>query len=91
VCAFTEGGNYALDDSIHDLEARLAPHGFVRVHRSAMINLAYLAEIHPASAGRARVLLRDGRRTELDVARSRVRELKRAAGLSRSSCPHARV
>jgi DNA-binding LytR/AlgR family response regulator len=78
----TEDRSYALDDSIADLEDKLGPHGFVRVHRSAMINLAWLAEIHPAAGGRGRVILRDRRRTELDVSRSRVRALKRAAGLA---------
>ena len=38
--------------SLAELEARLDPATFVRVHRSAIINLRRLAKAEPAGAGR---------------------------------------
>ena len=78
--AVTDDGEHVVDESITALERRLAPRGFVRVHRAALVNLAFVDELHATLAG-TRVRLRDARRTELAVSRDRVRALKVALGL----------
>lgn len=70
------GREYLLDESLAELEERLAPHGFVRVHRSELVNLAaVVAIVGEGSAARAE--LRDGQsaavsRRELPALRRRL-------------------
>lgn len=52
--------NYPLRSTMAGIETRLDPAHFVRVHRSFMVNLDYLAEIEPLESGDARLRLRDG-------------------------------
>jgi len=54
------GRDYPLRTTMAGIEARLDPLRFVRVHRSFMVNLDYLAEIEPLESGDARLRLRDG-------------------------------
>jgi two-component system LytT family response regulator len=49
-------------------ERELAPRRFVRIHRSAMVNLDFIAEMRPVRGGDCRVLLREG--TVLTLSRS---------------------
>ena len=51
------------------LEKRLDPAKFLRIHRSAIVNLDFVREIHPGVKDDAFALLKDG--TRLPVARSR--------------------
>jgi two-component system LytT family response regulator len=79
--AATPAKNYVLDWTIHDLEKKLDPQKFVRIHRSTIVALGYIQELHPMFAGRMLARLKDSRRTELNVARERVRELKERLGI----------
>jgi len=54
------GRLYPLRSTMTDIEARLDPAKFVRVHRSHIVNLDHLAEIEPLDTGDARLKLRDG-------------------------------
>jgi two-component system, LytTR family, response regulator len=54
---------------ISEYESQLDPTRFVRIHRSAIVRLASIAEIRPLSKGALAVRLRDGK--TLRVARSR--------------------
>ena len=54
------GRDYPLRSTMAALEPRLDPARFVRVHRSFMVNLAFLVEIEPLESGDARLLMRDG-------------------------------
>jgi two-component system LytT family response regulator len=74
--AVTETKKYVVDYSIDELEQRLDPQDFVRIHRSILLNLNYVQEIRQWFAGRVLVRLKDEKRTELTVARDRVRILK---------------
>ena len=51
--------------SLTDLEARLDPQRFVRVHRSAIVNIERIQHLEPASHGEFEVVLKDGARVRL--------------------------
>lgn len=70
------GKDYCVDGSIVELEAKLDPKRFVRIHRSTLVNLEYVQELHTWFGGKVLLRLRDERKTELTVARERVRDLK---------------
>ena len=54
------GRDYPLRATMAGIEERLDPSRFVRVHRSYLVNLDYLAEIEPLDTGDARLTMRDG-------------------------------
>lgn len=57
-----------LRETLQTLEARLAPHGFARGHRSTLVSLARVRALKPLSDGAWRITLDSG--TELVVSRS---------------------
>jgi two-component system LytT family response regulator len=63
-------GEYLIDTSLIDLEQRLNPRDFVRIHRSTLVNVAWIAEIRRSYDGRLRVVLCDSKNTELVASRS---------------------
>lgn len=77
-------GNYAklhvgrkshlLREKMHDLEAQLDPERFVRIHRSAIVNLDRIKELHPHFNGDYIVVLEDG--SQLKLSRSRREQLE---------------
>lgn len=79
--ALTAVTEHMLDMTIADLEKKLDPARFMRIHRAALVNLAWIAELHADFGGKLLVRLKDERRTELTVARDRVRALKERLGL----------
>jgi len=52
------------------LEPRLAPHGFVRVHRSAIVNVDRIKELEPWFHGEYVVTLKDGTKLTSSAAHS---------------------
>jgi len=56
-------------EPLRDLEARLDPKRFVRIHRSAIVQIDRIRQLQSLPSGDAAVILRDG--TELRVSRSR--------------------
>ena len=72
---------YCLDATIAEMEARLDPKRFVRIHRSTIVNSEYVHELYPWFAGRMLVRLKDEKKTELTVARERVKDLKEHLGI----------
>lgn len=79
--AATEQKNYCVDSTIVELEARLDPKRFVRIHRSTMVNVAFVHELYSYFSGRMLMNLRDAKKTELTVARDRVKALKDKLGV----------
>src|SRR5271170_1521261 len=79
--AATAAKNYAVDYTIQDLEQKLDPGKFVRVHRATLVNVAYVQELHSWFAGRMMVRLKDPKHSELTVSRDRVRALKDRLGI----------
>ena len=74
--AVTPTGDHVVDFGLADLESKLDPAKFLRIHRAAVVNLDYVSEIQPWPGGRLLVRLKGAPRTELEVARDRVRVLK---------------
>jgi two-component system LytT family response regulator len=69
---------WLLRETISEMEAKLQPKGFTRIHRSAIVNTDRIAEIHPLDSGDCRLLLRDG--TELKVSRNYRQHLQELLG-----------
>ena len=66
-------------EPLRDLEARLDPKRFVRIHRSAIVRVDRIRELQSLPSGDAAVVLRDG--TELRVSRSRRDAIRAALGV----------
>lgn len=62
--------------TLTDMEERLEPHGFLRVSRSGLVNLARVREIRPGSGGTHVAVLEDGRR--MPISRRAAPRLRRA-------------
>jgi two-component system LytT family response regulator len=78
--AAANGREHAIDHTIADLEAQLDTRRFVRIHRATIVNVAFVLEIYPGVDGLV-VRLKDEGKTELSVARDRVRGLKQRLGI----------
>ncbi len=79
--AVTAATSQVVDHGLADLESRLDPAKFIRIHRGTLLNLDHLDEIQPWPGGRLLVRVRDPKRTELEVARDRVQALKERLGI----------
>ena len=79
--AATQAKNYVIDHTIQQLEEKLDPRKFVRIHRATLVNLDYVHELHNWFAGRMVLRLKDDKHAELTVSRDRVRALKERLGL----------
>jgi DNA-binding LytR/AlgR family response regulator len=53
----------------------------VRIHRSLLLNLAWIGQVHSRFGGQMTVGLKDTKQTQLPVARDRARALKERLGL----------
>jgi two-component system LytT family response regulator len=51
--------------ALTDLETRLDPRVFIRIHRSAIINIEMISHLEPASHGEFEVLMKSGARVKL--------------------------
>ena len=80
--AATAAAEHMLDAPIVELERKLDPARFIRIHRGALVNVTYVGELHADFGGRLLVRLKDQPRTELVVARDRVRPLRERLGLT---------
>jgi two-component system LytT family response regulator len=74
--AATASKDYAVDLTISELEKKLDPAMFMRIHRATLLNLQYVEEVSSWFGGGLVVRLKDGKRTELQIARDRVKEVK---------------
>jgi len=79
--ASTPERSHVVDMTISELEQKLDPARFIRIHRGAILNLDHLLELHGMFGGRMLARLKDGKKTELPVARDRVAALKGRLGL----------
>ena len=56
----TPRGRHLVRQTLADFGARLDPQRFIRVHRSALVNLDHVLRIEPIGGGRMRAILTDG-------------------------------
>ena len=80
VFAATGSDRHYVNFTLDQLERRLDPRRFARVHRSAIVNLDHAAALKPGFAGTWRLQLRDAPRTEVPVSRARARTLRDRLG-----------
>jgi DNA-binding LytR/AlgR family response regulator len=80
VFAATASDRHYVNFTLDELEKRLEPARFVRVHRSAIANLDHAVALRPGFAGTWRLQMDDPARTEVPVSRSRARPLKDRLG-----------
>ena len=59
-----------------DLEKKLDPRQFVRVHRAHLVVIDYIAEIRKTDMSRLNVVLRDKDRTQILVSRNFVKSIR---------------
>lgn len=62
---YAEGRCHMCNQSLNELERRLSTSSFVRIHRSTVINVQHLAELHPSFHGDYEVVLKRGTRLAL--------------------------
>jgi two-component system LytT family response regulator len=70
--------HYEIRETLSSIERRLDPLAFVRIHRSTIVNVRRIKEIHPWFRGHHLVVLKDGR--ELRMSRYQ-REVARRLGV----------
>jgi len=79
--AVAGGRRHSVDHTIADLERRLDPARFLRIHRAVLVNVDWIHEVDSWFAGRVVLSLKDAQHTRLPVARDRVRLLKSRLGI----------
>lgn len=79
--AVINGRQHCVDQAIKDLEQRLDPTRFVRIHRAVLVNVDWVKELSTWFGGKLVVILKDAQQTQLTVARDRVAELKERLGV----------
>jgi two-component system LytT family response regulator len=62
---YAAGRCFAFRRPLGELEQRLDPSSFVRVHRSTLVNVEHIAEMHPLFHGDCELVLRRGTRLTL--------------------------
>jgi two-component system LytT family response regulator len=78
--AVSEGKSYCVDYAIAELEKKLDPKKFLRIHRSIVVNLDWIKEVASLPGGALSLRLKDNKETNLTVARDRAREFKARVG-----------
>jgi DNA-binding LytR/AlgR family response regulator len=72
-----ESGWYFLRESISEVAEKLKPYGFIRIHRSVLVNASFVEEIRPQMTGEYGLRVKGGR--EYTVTRTYKRNLKSLA------------
>jgi two-component system, LytTR family, response regulator len=80
--AVTAAGEHMLDMTLLELERRLDPSRFFRIHRAVLVNLACVAGLRADEDGHLVICLKGAARAELPVSRDRVRALKERLGVA---------
>lgn len=78
VLLLREGGSNLLRESMSVMAEKLRPYGFIRIHRSVLINTEFVAEIQPWPTGEYGLRLKSGK--EYTVTRSYKKNLREIAG-----------
>ena len=73
--------DHVIDLTLAELEQKLDSRRFARIHRATIVNVAFVQELFPAVDGGVLARLKYEAKTELSVARDRVRHLKERLGI----------
>lgn len=65
----TVAHEFLIDTPLAELEQRLNPRDFVRIHRSTLVNISWIAEIRRGFDGKLHVVMKDAKGTELVASR----------------------
>jgi DNA-binding LytR/AlgR family response regulator len=76
VYAHTSERAFMTNYTLRDLEERLDPELFFRVHKASLVNLRHVKEIVPWFGGRYRLAMRDHAKSEVAVSRTQARALR---------------
>lgn len=79
--AVAEGKPHSVDYTIAELEKKLDPKKFIRIHRSTLVNVDWIKEVVSAPGGSLTIILKDARQTALPVARDRAAEFRKFMSL----------
>lgn len=79
--ALCPAGRFRLKQSLGELELRLPAPPFLRVSRSALVSLDWVAQLDPLFSGRYQLTLRAPVGEKLEVSRRRAKRLKELLGL----------
>jgi two-component system LytT family response regulator len=71
---------HLLRERMQNLEERLDPHFFLRIHRSTIVRVDRIESLHKAAGGDYSIKLKSG--VELDVSRTRIAELEARLGIT---------
>lgn len=72
-----DSGSYLLRESISVMAEKLGPYGFIRIHRSVLVNTSFVEEIRPYSTGEYGLRVKGGK--EYTVTRTYKKNLKSLA------------
>lgn len=70
--AVANGREHSVDQTIADLERKLDPAKFLRIHRAIVLNLDWVRQANVTFAGKVTIQLKDERGTQVPVARDRL-------------------
>ncbi len=73
---YTHEGKYKAKFPMHELEQKLLPFGFIRTHRSFLVNINHVVEVIPWFNGSYKLAMADKEKTEVLVSRYNVKDLK---------------
>ena len=80
IYAFTSDQKYRIDLTLDTVEQRIPDNRFVRVHRSALVNVKYVKELIPWFSGTYELKLTNEK--TIKISRRRLKEVKAILGLS---------
>src|SRR5437016_7889881 len=67
-----ESDSYLLRESISRVAEKLKPYGFIRIHRSALVNTTFVVEIKPYSTGKCGLRVKGGKEYAVKIGRAHV-------------------
>jgi DNA-binding LytR/AlgR family response regulator len=80
VFAFLSDSKHLLNYTLEELQARLDPEKFFRIHRSTIVNLNYVKTIESWFGGGYKMTVNDKKRTELTISRQAGKLLRQKLG-----------
>ncbi|MDC3250207.1 LytTR family transcriptional regulator DNA-binding domain-containing protein [bacterium] len=67
---YTQTQKFVIDTPLVDLEKKVNPEQFMRIHRSCLVNISSIGEIHKHLGGKLKIILKNQSKTTLVVSRS---------------------